>query len=608
MRNWASVAVAIGLLLVCGLAGAAEIVPDGFDSGALDRALARCEPGDTIRLKEGTYELIQRIHVPSQCKLVGAGQDKTTLYLVGEKHDVFVGLDGREDVEVAHMTLDGREKPNATQGIAAGNARRLWIHHVTIRNLKAETWGPHGILWSGHNPSKERGVTDSRISHCLIENVGVDAKYGGGIRMAWGSVRNLVEHNVIRKVGRGGIFGDHSEELTIRNNQVSEIHRTGLGIEIWGGCPRSVIEDNVVDHWISVDAGDQSAVRRNTVGTDSGRLKGYGIEVIASNVVVTDNVVGQGAQIGLSMSNKPEKRNVFWGYNTVRDCNQWGSQLQGDEGGVKNQYFYKCVFENTKREAPGAPYPKDSGQGFRLNGDCENLVFEDCKFRNNGGTGFQPGGKNVDQLMFVRCSIIGNQGATFSSPGEGTRMGFLNCRSYGNRDNRPPNAKPLRLALPKARFRVMSDPVAGKPVQFRCMSQARGGEIVERLWDFGDGIPEMSEEPTKIFDKPGDYRVTLVVWGSNGQGGRHEETVHVREATGSASEPPSSSTPDSPFRTWRDASGQFELVAALESCGKDEVVLKRQDNGSTIRVPIVRLSEEDRSWLQTHVKDLSQQD
>ncbi len=30
----------------------------------------------------------------------------------------------------------------------------------------------------------ERGVTDSRISHCRIENIGLSAKYGGGIRMA----------------------------------------------------------------------------------------------------------------------------------------------------------------------------------------------------------------------------------------------------------------------------------------------------------------------------------------------------------------------------------------------------------------------------------------
>ena len=38
----------------------------------------------------------------------------------------------------------------------------------------------------------ERGVTDSRITDCRIENIGVGAEYGGGIRLAWGCVRNQV--------------------------------------------------------------------------------------------------------------------------------------------------------------------------------------------------------------------------------------------------------------------------------------------------------------------------------------------------------------------------------------------------------------------------------
>jgi len=65
------------------------------------------------------------------------------------------------------------------------------------------------------------GVTDSRISDCRIENIGLDAEYGGGIRLAWGSVRNQVSGNAIHNTGRGGIFGDHSAELVIRNNRVS---------------------------------------------------------------------------------------------------------------------------------------------------------------------------------------------------------------------------------------------------------------------------------------------------------------------------------------------------------------------------------------------------
>jgi hypothetical protein len=135
--------------------------------------------------------------------------------------------------------------------------------------------------------------------------------------------------------------------LIIRNNRVDGSKGEGLGIEICGGCLRSLIEDNVVDHWISVNGGRQSAVRRNVIASDDATLKLLGIELIARDVVVTDNVVKRGAYIGLSVSNKPVKDNILWSYNTVRDCVQWGAQLQGDAGGIAHHYFYRCVLRPT---------------------------------------------------------------------------------------------------------------------------------------------------------------------------------------------------------------------------------------------------------------------
>ena len=52
-------------------------------------------------------------------------------------------------------------------------------------------------------------------------------------------------------------------------------------------------------------------------------------------------------------------------------------------------------------------------------------------------------------------------------------------------------------------------------------------KINERLWDFGDGIPEVAAEPQHTLDRSGSYRVTLIVWDAAGRGGRVEETVQV---------------------------------------------------------------------------------
>ena len=222
----------------------AAIAPLGFDSQAVADAINRVSPGDTIQLPAGTYELDEAIRPKSKIRLIGAGQGKSTLVYRGTKPSVLISLADCGYVELAHMTLDGQNSHLLHQGISGGNSRRLWLHHLAIRNLaNIRTWGPHAILFSGHNPTMERGVTDSRITDCRIENIGVGAEYGGGIRLAWGCVRNQVLGNTIHKTGRGGIFGDHSAELVIRHNRVSGSGGEGLGIEIWGGCPRSLIRE-----------------------------------------------------------------------------------------------------------------------------------------------------------------------------------------------------------------------------------------------------------------------------------------------------------------------------------------------------------------------------
>lgn len=525
--NSAGYLITLSLLGLEPLAIAATIEPQRRDAQSIAAALGQAGPGDTVRLPEGTFELVEPIRLVSQRKLIGAGQDKTRLIYTGSQPGTLIRVDGCEDVEIAQLTLDGQNNPLVHQGMSGGNSRRLWLHHLTIRNLKAKTWGPHGILFSGHNPSMERGVTDSRITDCRIENIGLEAKYGGGIRLAWGSARNEVAHNVIRNTGRGGIFGDHSAELVIHNNDVSGSGGVGLGIEIWGGCPRSLIEDNVVDHWISVDRGDQSAVRRNTIGTEDGTLKGYGIEIIARDVVVTDNVINRGARIGLSVSNKPVKDNVFWGNNVVRDCLQWGAQFQGETGGIAHHYFHQCTFEKAVRGDPRAQYSKDSGHGFRTNGNCRGLVFENCSFRNNGGYGVQLGGGDVDVLDFIGCEITDNGQAAVTRPAAYTALDFTDCNVRGNQRDQLPEVRPFPTAAPVADFRVPALIQAGKPVLFGCTSRASAGKIVERLWDFGEGIPEVAAGPMKTFHRSGKYRVTLVVWDNAGRGARAEKLVEV---------------------------------------------------------------------------------
>lgn len=541
---WVLTAWRSGAFLVavaCLTSTAAEITPDGVDSAALSAAMSKSQLGDTVRLAEGTYALTEALRVPTGRKLVGSGQGKTRLTYAGTTPVTLLSLNGCEDVEVSHLTIDGENNPLVHQGIGGGDARRLWLHHLTVRWLNAKTFGPHGMIFGGtrptpDNPAGRPGMTDSRITDCMLEEIGLDAEFGGGIRLSFGCDRNEVSDNRIDRTGRGGIFGDGAAELVVRRNRVTGSGGEGLGIELWGDCPRSLIEDNDVDHWISVDGGSRTAVRRNRVHAADSSLKGYGIEIIARDVVVTDNVVDGGAMTGLSVSNMRLKNNVLWARNTVRDCVQWGAQFQGDSGGIAHHYFHDCRFEKTRKGDSRAGYPGADGHGFRTNRNCRGLVFEGCLFADNGGFGVQLGGDNVDVLAFRKCLFVDNAAGPGTPPGASTRVEFLNCTMAAKgQKQKLPDAQPFAGVAPAADFQIPERIKAGQPATFRCTSKAEQAPgdatppdgIVDRLWDFGHGIPAVAAGAAVTFEKPGPQQVTLVVWDAAGRGSRIEKQVTV---------------------------------------------------------------------------------
>jgi parallel beta-helix repeat protein len=535
------------LLLPCAVAGQAETaapaspdapgdscpgrtidVPD-HDSAAIRLHLDQANPGDTIRLAAGTYTITEAIRPKSGVRLIGAGQEKTVVRFGGGRPDVLIRVAACEDVEIAHLTLDAAGSPLVGQGILGTDSRRVKVHHVTVRNLvKSKAWGPHGILFTGTNPTREHGVTDSEISDCLIENIAPDARFGGGIRMAWGSSRNRVLRNVVRNTGRGGVFADDgSNDLVIRNNTVSGSGGEGLGIEVWGHSDRAVIEDNRIDHWLSVGGCDFCAVRRNVVADKRGPTKPYGLEIIGSYNVVTDNLVDECQGIGISVSDKMPKNYHFYARNTIRGCYHWGAQLQGEAGGIAFHYFYQCKFLDTLVGHPSVKYKGDEGNGFRTNGNVKDLVFEECDFSGNGKLGLQLGGPNVDSLCFVRCSIRNNKLAAVSGPHDYSHLEWVDCLVEGNgRDTLPP-AKPFSAPPPTASFTAAAGARVGESVSFTSTAKAARGKIAAVMWDFGDGVPAIELQASHTYSEPGDYRVTLLAWDDQGRGARAEKLVHV---------------------------------------------------------------------------------
>lgn len=514
------------VLIAFPLRAAVLTVPAG-GSGEINVALAKAKPGDTVRLAAGTYTITEMLKPSMAVRLLGAGLDKTIIHFDGKKPVTMLELVGVNDVEVAGLTLDAQSNPLVQRLVSAYNCKRLNLHHLALRNTDPKNGNP-AIHFNGEAKTYLHGVTDSVISDCVMENIGVDSGWGCGIRFSWGSSGNSALRNTIRTTGRGGILTDNrSNDLIIRGNNVTGSGGEGLGIEVWGNCDRCIIEDNHLDHWLSVGGSDWCAVRRNTISDKSGVIKYIGIEGIGSYCLYTDNLVDDGAIVGISVSNRGPKNYDYYANNTVRRCLQWGAQFQGEQEGIGYNYLYQCKFDDTTVGRGKVPYPGFEGHGFRINGDMHHSVLDQCEIANNGRYGLQLGGNNVDFLSFLRCAIKDNKGAAVADLHDYTAVEFVNCVVTGNGSNNLPPNKPFPTPAPQATLQGPEQVKAGQRAEFVCESEAAKDPKAVVMWDLGDGLPMRGNRVRYTYLTPGKYLVAMILWDANGRGVRREKLVTV---------------------------------------------------------------------------------
>ena len=500
-----------------GISGA---VPDDGkdDSVALNQAFEAAKPGDELLLPEGTFHIAASLRLYSGITFKGAGQAKTRLVFAGEKRITLIGISEASKVELCHLTLDGMNNPMAGQGVVASKSDNIFVHHLTIQNfVDTGSFGPHAILFSH--------TSDSVISDNIIRNIAPEDEWGAGMRVGDHSLRCVIERNNIDNTGRGGIFTNNgASDAVIRDNVVTRSGGIGFAIEVHSGSVRTVIEDNVVDHGLSIVSGN-CAVRRNIVTDADGIWKAYGIEGGGGpDGVVTDNVIHYGQTQGISMSGGHTRR-IFWGYNQFVCCSMWGMQIQGqsDEKNIHSLYFYKNIFSRTMKGHPSVIYKGADGHAIRLNNHLSHIVFDSNRIENNGGQGFQILGKDVNSFTFVNNVIANNRSASIRNyPGD--KVIWENNLVAGNGTNIVLETKGDMGVMPVASFTVKSNARVGEMVSFK--NTSKDVENIEHvLWDFDDGIPCMEMNPVYTYPKPGLYRVNLLVWNKQGNVSRAAELM-----------------------------------------------------------------------------------
>ncbi len=440
-------------------------------------------------------------------------------------------LGSKSSVELAGFTLDGASSTFASQGIAGGGGKSEYLHDLRVQNLvKNSDFGPHGVYFDD--------VTDNRIVNNEFVNIGVDSAWGAGIRLSHGSSRSVVTDNTVRDTGRGGILvNDDTTDVVIRDNTVTGSGQSpeglGLGIEIYGHSDRALVEGNHVDHWLSVSASDQAAVRNNVVSSQVGPVKFAGLELAADSAdsLFVGNTVNGGAQIGISISGDGLTQRALFSHNTIQDSQTWGVQLQGDAGGAQQMVFYDNTITGSV-EGSGNLYP-NQGNAFRFNGNATDIVLDSNRLIDNDNIGLQLGTETADQLAILNNTITGNGGpaVTRDYDNVGSFLGhdlqWSNNTVTGNGNNYQMSSVGFANSVaPTVEIVVPPMATVGKDVAFS-FTFADDGTRSHVLWDFGEGLPNTAASPMHAYTAPGDYRVAVVVWDNDGRAGYDEFMLHV---------------------------------------------------------------------------------
>ncbi|TCM96499.1 parallel beta helix pectate lyase-like protein [Paenibacillus sp. BK033] len=539
---------------------------DGLDDrAAIQAAIDAADTGDTVMIPKGTYQLSGTLSGKSGVTIRGEKRDKTIIQFTSGSDTYMFYLHNVTHASVSDLTLDAGGSQIAMSAVVSEGGSHNRMNNLRVQNFEAaEGFGPHALYVIG---STDASITNNRIS-----NIGTASIWGAGIRAGWGSSNVLVENNEISNTGRGGILiNDDSPGAVIRSNKItgSGLKEHGLSIELHTNVNHSVIEDNEVDFWISAVRSDTIAVRRNIVKPKDGRVGSIGLEVMADNAVTTDNIVDGGQQVGIQQS--PGTGYQLWGYNVVKNMVMWGMQLQGEGTGQTEQfqYFYRNSFMDTQEGNPAAAYPGYDGNGVRIHGSSQNLTFDSNLISGNGRKGIEfTGAAGVDRLSFTNNLITGNKAAAVDPyPAAAGHLEWQGNTVLRNGSNSQPASRGFENAKPTADFDAPMIVRVGEPVAFVNKSKD-DGSISHQLWDFGEGLPSSSVQPTFVYDRLGAYRVTLVVWDNEGRASLKERTVVVRPGKPDTQSPSAPGDLVSPLQTdetvalsWSPASDNVGVVS-----------------------------------------------
>ncbi|MBY9066233.1 right-handed parallel beta-helix repeat-containing protein [Hyphomonas sp. WL0036] len=221
-----------------GIAGLpAPISAEGDFGATLQAALIAAQPGETIMLPEGTFQLSDGLSLDvSGVTLRGAGQEKTVLDFTGQEGAGEGLLVTSDDVTL----MDFGVRNTKGDGIKSKGADRIIYRYLTVEwtGGPSETNGAYGIY-----PVESEDV--------LVENVTVRGASDAGVYV--GQSKNIIVRNSVAEFNVAGIEIENSMNADVYGN-VARDNTGGIlvfdlpDLPVTGGNSTRIFDNEIIQN------------------------------------------------------------------------------------------------------------------------------------------------------------------------------------------------------------------------------------------------------------------------------------------------------------------------------------------------------------------------
>jgi len=533
----------------------------------LGKAASQVKPGDEVRIRTATYYEQLNIGVTNTAWRADTGH---TPVIDGRWHEGLMSNGkmpapgpnhlpaGGEHanillIKASGVLVDGLTVQNSGAGgigisngadVVVRNCRTDFTYGTAIKVAAGPGWADRVVIENNimtravrsrlvSGPTNWPGALNvSRARDGIIRNNVLAYSFGESINIHRGSVRVIVEGNIIHDSFGVCLYIQRSSGVILRNNLIyctgtPEYLHNGFstdgilqGDEIQSEAfPESI--DNQIYNNIVVNTGRLFTIRSNPTNYKNSRLRqtyiGYNTFIGGPNTKVGINIVP--AQSGF-----PHEKNIFEN-NIIANIPASGSISNGSGEGI--------LFRNNLWDQQ--PITSMRGSGDRIGNP--NLVNPTAKLRNvypEPQADIDPRNYQLTSTSNLAIGMASNGSAANGLTPPTIQKDFFGAA----RDNKPDIGAHEYAGISidlTANFSIGPGQAVGQlphTVDFIDKSIA-SSVIVSRRWEFGDGETSTEVNPSHTYTRAGDFDVSLTVTDNAGNSNtsKRDGLISVTEAS-----------------------------------------------------------------------------